>query len=90
MWQYTGNDELDQKIQDIVGPDITYRLRSDIQQTRTDKKGEQSNMTMHQYVDSIKEIDNLPDRTFLMLDCRNVDSNQMKNKFTELLKKLIN
>lgn len=89
IWQYTGNDELDQKIQDIVGPeDVTYLLRSDIQQTRIDKKGEQSNMTMHQYIDSITEIDNLPDRTFVMPDCRNVDSKQMKKKFTELLKKL--
>lgn len=87
-WQHTGNDELDRQIQSMLGPDTNYRLRSEIQQTRTDKKGKQSNLQITQYIKSVTEINDLPDDTFHVPDCRKVDSDQMEKKFKALLKDL--
>lgn len=88
-WQHTGNDELDQHIQDVLGPDAIYRLRIETQQTRTDKKGKQTKVEALQFIRSITEVNDLPDDTFQVPECHEVDSDQMKRKFEALLKGLI-
>jgi hypothetical protein len=89
IWEYTGNEELDQKIRVIAGSDTKYRLRSEINQTMTDKKGKQSSTHILQYVKSITEINDLPDKTFQLPDCDEVDTKKMEKNFQALLKNVL-
>jgi hypothetical protein len=88
-WEYTGNEELDQKIRAIAGSDTKHILRSEINQTMTDKKGKVSSTHILQYVKSMTEVEDLLDGTFQLPDCDEVDSDKMEKKFEALLKKAL-
>lgn len=86
-WEHTGDEKLDQAIQAFTGKaNESHRLRSEIKQTMTDKKGKVSNTQILQYVQSIRQLDDLPDREFQLPDCHNTDSVEMEKKFKALLK----
>ena len=86
---YTGNHKFDQKMPKITGADANHRLRSEIHQTMTDKKDKESSLQLLQYVESITQVDDLPDEKFEIPDCNEVDSDKMDKKFKAFLKQLL-
>ena len=89
VWQYTGNDELDQQIRSVIGADTSFRLRSEIKQSRTDKKGKTSITEIVQYIKTLEQVEDLPDEAFQIPDCDEVGAKKMEKKFKALLKGLL-
>ena len=89
LWQYTGESELDGEIRKVAGDAPQLRLRSEIEQTRTDKKGKQSGLRLVSDVTLLQEIEDLPDERFHTPECKTVGPEQMEKKFNGLLKDLL-
>lgn len=89
FWQHTGEDQVDQQISSFVESNTVYRLRSEILQTRTNKKGEASSTKIVQHVRALKEIADLPTDTFQVPECQDVGARKMNKKFKALLKDLL-
>jgi len=89
FWQHTGHDRVDQQISSFVKSNTGFRLRSEVLQTRTNKKGEASSTKIVQLVKTLKEIENLPADTFQVPECRDVGAKKMNKKFKALLKDLL-
>ena len=89
LWQYTGESALDTEIRKVAGDVPQLRLRSEIDQSRTDKKGKQSSLRLVSEVTKLQEIEDLPDERFETPDCMMVSPEQMEKKFNGLLKDLL-
>ena len=89
LWQYTGESELDTEIRKAAGDVPQLRLRSEIEQTRTDKKGKQSSLRLVSDISRLQEIEDLPDDRFDTPECETVSPEQMEKKFNGLLKDLL-
>jgi len=89
FWQHTGHDQVDQQISSFVESNTDFRLRSEILQTRTNKKGETSSTKIVQHVKTLKEIEDLPASTFQVPECQDVGARKMNKKFKALLKDLL-
>ncbi len=87
--QHAGEGQVDQQLSDIFASNVGFRLRSELLQTTTDKKGKKSSTKMVQYIKTLNEVENLPDNTFDVPDCEGVGAKKMEKKFNALLKDLI-
>ncbi len=78
FWQHTGNPHLDQQISDYVGSNgDSFRVRSKVQQSRTDKKGAISRTEIVQYIESLTTVEDLPKGSFEIPDCKQVGAKKM-------------
>jgi hypothetical protein len=89
VWQHTGEEQLDPQLVSVASTITGFQLRSELQQSRTNKKGEVSNTNIVQYVRMLREVDDLPTDAFALPDCDQVGAKKMEKKFKVLLKDLL-
>ena len=89
IWRYTGSDELDQKISAVIGAETGFLMRNEIEQTRTNSKGETTTTEIVQYINTIQEVSDPPAETFQVPDCKQMSTKKMEKTFKALLKSLL-
>ena len=87
----TGDVVQDQELRDIfAATGADYRLKDEIIQTTTDKKGKQSTITILQYMQSIEDVPDLPDESLQTpSDCKLIESGDIEKKLKALIKDAI-
>ena len=84
-WQITGYEQLDTALKGFSKSLKGYRVRNEVVQKITDKKGKESITKIVQHIKSIKKINRLPDNTFKIPECTKISSYEMEERVKHLI-----